>query len=595
MREPIVLRREVVVPAKAEDLWPHVSNTNRMNRALGLPVMSRGEKKENYAYRATASLYGLIPLAWTEHPFEWIQDRYYFSARDFEGGPLTRFAGRVELVPEGKSTRVKISSEFTPRNLLGEVIVKHLTGKKAIDDTASMVEEIGAQLARGEQDCFPNRRTKTSGDDAALAARGADLRRDSCDGKSVERLLAHLAHAHDDELAGMRPFDLADRWGLDRLETLKTFLHAVKAGLLDLSWHLLCPNCGGGPGLGALSELNGKAHCPACDVGYQVDLDESVELRFDVNPAVRPASGALYCVGSPAHSRFAVAQFSVPKEGREIEVDLTSQSYVLRDLCKKRRVLLRPRADGPSELAPAFDAEEATFKPGRVRLRLESRCASALARLEASDWRDKAAKARLVTSLQDFRDLFGAEVLAPGVEIAVRGIALLFTDLKGSTAMYERIGDATAYAIVRDHFEYLFDIVARRKGAVVKTIGDAVMACFSSTADAVAAALEMQERVEELNQRLAPRPPVVLKIGVHAGPVIAINAGGVLDYFGTTANVAARVQNESEGGDVVVSEPVVKDPASSKLLDSPGWECRPFEAQLKGLSERFRLRRMVRK
>jgi class 3 adenylate cyclase len=216
-------------------------------------------------------------------------------------------------------------------------------------------------------------------------------------------------------------------------------------------------------------------------------------------------------------------------------------------------------------------------------------------RVEKESWREKAATACAVTALQEFRDLFSSEVLSPGVEIAVKNIAVLFSDLKDSTALYERIGDATAYAVVRDHFEYMFAKIAEQDGAVVKTIGDAVMAVFPHAAPALEAALEIQEHVAELNARLKPRPAVVIKLGVHIGPVIAINANGVLDYFGTTVNVGARVQNESRGGDVVVTQAVVSDAAACQCVAGHPVTTEDFEIKLKGLSDSFMLRRLIPK
>lgn len=593
-RPPIPVVRELTLPVPPEALWPEISNTNRLNRAVGIPAQMKGEPAEGYSRMVSSSLFGL-PLRWKELPFEWIDARYFKVVREFASGPIARFEGGMELAPEGSGTKLRLVSEFTPRGAVGDFLIRHVIGKKALDDAERVVREIGDNLARGSEYCFPAKRTKTPLDAGALARRGEALKAMACDERIVARLLEHLERAHDDELASMRPFELAERWGFDRLETLKTLLHAVKAGLADLSWHVVCPNCSGSPGVAGLSEVKAKRHCESCGVEYGADFGESVELRFGVARAVRPVEDKLFCVGSPAHARVACAQFSVPAGGRTVELELRSESYTVRDLCGKRSVALRPSVDGPSSVAVAFDERPLAFKPGRVRLDLPSLCASALVRIERESWKEKAAKATIVTSLQDFRALFSSEVLAPGIEISVKNIALLFTDLKGSTAMYERVGDATAYAIVRDHFDYLFEIVARRKGAVVKTIGDAVMACFSSASDALEAALEMQERVGELNKRLAPKPPVVLKIGVHQGPAIAINTSGVLDYFGTTANVAARVQNESVGGDIVVTGSVAEDLTCSDCLDRGQWRSEPFQIQLKGLSDVFTLRRMTRK
>src|SRR5262249_8952910 len=88
---------------------------------------------------------------------------------------------------------------------------------------------------------------------------------------------------------------------------------------------------------------------------------------------------------------------------------------------------------------------------------------------------------------QTFRDFFRSEVIGTTEGIAVLDVTLVFTDLKGSTALYERIGDLNAYIQVQRHFQQLLDVTVRHNGAVTKTIGDAVMAAFSTSADAVQA------------------------------------------------------------------------------------------------------------
>ena len=120
--------------------------------------------------------------------------------------------------------------------------------------------------------------------------------------------------------------------------------------------------------------------------------------------------------------------------------------------------------------------------------------------VEDRTWTRDALTAPEVISLQAFRDLFAEATLRPGDEAAVGQVALLFTDLRGSTALYERVGDAAAFNMVREHFAFLASIVRDHDGAVVKTIGDAVMASFGDPADAVKAALAMQARIAEFNR-----------------------------------------------------------------------------------------------
>jgi len=178
--------------------------------------------------------------------------------------------------------------------------------------------------------------------------------------------------------------------------------------------------------------------------------------------------------------------------------------------------------------------------------------------IEDRTWTRDALTAPEVISLQVFRDLFAAATLRPGDEAGVSQVALLFTDLQGSTALYERVGDAVAFNMVREPFALLAGVVRDHDGAVVKTIGDAVMASFGDPANAVKAALAMQARIADHD--------LVLKLGVHVGPSVVVNMNDRLDYFGSTVNMAARLQGQSQGGDIVLSRAVADDPAVRPLL-----------------------------
>ena len=161
---------------------------------------------------------------------------------------------------------------------------------------------------------------------------------------------------------------------------------------------------------------------------------------------------------------------------------------------------------------------------------------------------------RLLTT-QTFRDLFRSEVIGGNEGIGVKDIALLFTDLKGSTALYDRIGDLNAFALVQQHFEQLQGVTVRHNGAIIKTIGDAVMAAFLNPADAVQAALDMRSEIAAFNER-QPDKALILKIGVHKGAAIAVTLNERLDYFGQTVNIAARVQNLADADEIFVSQDV---------------------------------------
>jgi class 3 adenylate cyclase len=572
-------------------LWPQLSNTDRINRDQGRGALTSVPAPGGFARRVSMGILGWT-LHWLEDPFEFVSERYYNAFCIFENGPASRLDYGVRLEPEGAGTRLTVHAAFSPRRAFVAPLLR-IAAHRAVERTAELARKIDSSLFfPGGLPVMP--RACSAVNEVLLASRLHALAATRVERAVVEKLAARLRDAYDDEVRDMRPFELADAWGLPRLAVLGACLHAVKAGLLGMSWDVLCPNCAGAGAVSSLREMRTTSHCSSCAIDFGVSLDESVELRFSAHPNVRAAAAPMYCAGNPAGSRHVVSQLSVFSGApREVALELRPRSYAVRGLGSRRAVRLRPRADGPAALDIDLSRAEGElfFAPGRVTLRLRAD-APEVARVETESWREAGATAALATSLQEFRDLFSSEVLSPGHEIEVKRLALLFTDLKGSTAMYERLGDAPAYGVVRDHFGYLTAIIAARNGAVVKTIGDAVMAVFASGADAVEAALDMQERIAELDAKLAPRPPVVLKIGVHEGAAIAINAGGVLDYFGTTANIAARVQNESEGGDVVVTDALLEDPAVAALLARRAPNTESFKSELKGLTGAHRLRRL---
>jgi class 3 adenylate cyclase len=182
--------------------------------------------------------------------------------------------------------------------------------------------------------------------------------------------------------------------------------------------------------------------------------------------------------------------------------------------------------------------------------------------VEDRNWAKDALTGERVIAMPAFRRLAPEQLLRPRDNAEIGWIAIMFTDLKGSTELYDALGDAPAYNLVRDHFSFLSDRVQRHHGFVVKTVGDAVMAAFSRPDHAVRAALAIQDDVASFNSSHggnASAPPIVLKLGLHAGPCIAVTTGHVLDYFGATVNVAARPEHQCRGGEVIVSQEVARD------------------------------------
>jgi class 3 adenylate cyclase len=392
---------------------------------------------------------------------------------------------------------------------------------------------------------------------------------------------------------------LADEWEQPRRTVLETCLRATRLGLLDLRWDLLCPLCRGPQESGSsLSDIASQVHCSTCRIDFTVNFDRFVELTFRPNELIRVADVKDYCIGSPQRTPHVVAQQLLPAQSeRELKVALGPGNYRFRALELTGELPVRVAVDGVSSAAvtmanAGWPTGELTIGTNpALRLRNETD-AEQLLILERLAWGDQAATAAEVTALQIFRDLFSSEALRPGEQISVGTLTVLFTDLRNSTQLYREIGDATAFGRVMNHFDVLKKVIAEEDGALVKTIGDAVMAVFRRPVSALKAMLSAQEMLASPAPGVAP---LILKAGVHAGPCIAVTLNDRLDYFGSTVNMAARLEGLSTGNDVIISHALYDDPEVRDFVNSEGLQATPFEMLLKGFQdERFELWRVSR-
>lgn len=599
-RYTIHLYSSIILNAPVERLWPILSDTDRTNRMIGLPAFERTRPDRDFIQIVYGHFLG-VPVNWREHPFEWIFEQQFSVEREFAPPlPVKRLQTITRFTPlPGDRTKVDVEVHMAPRNIIGNIGGRLIIGQRMLRKMRQAYRQMGDLAATSDHVVLPPVRPPRI-NHQRLRIAAERLRAFGVRSSLIDRLTAHILNADDPRVLKMRAFALADEWGEPRMDVLRMCLYATRAGLLDLEWDVLCPSCRGpSQRVDSLSDLEHDAYCPSCDVRYDTNFDESIEVRFSVNPAIRDAVDMSYCIGGPANTPHIVAQIALPAQGRrEIRLRLTPDRYRLRSRQMTGRVSFEVVSDAASQTAHVvFDNDDARIdasfiRAGEVTIVVENGTDTpALIVIEHSDWSAHATSAALATSLAEFRQLFSSEALSPGVGIAIRSLTFLFSDLKGSTALYEQIGDSPAYARVRDHFALMSAIIGAHNGALVKTIGDAVMAVFSSTESAVAAALEIQ-REFTLGEMARGNPALRVKLGLHSGPCIAVNANNLLDYFGSTVNIAARVQNESIGGDIVLTDALTGDPLVRALLEHERVELERFERELRGLSQRFKLTRV---
>ena len=587
--DPISVSARVTLKVTPEVLWAFLRDTDRLNRSVGLPPVRFTPKREweKRGHYDAETRFLRVKLAYEEFPWDWVEGRHYRMLRKFSTGPIEQISGGIRMAPVEGGTELEVFGTAIPRNWLGKWTIRNVLAKKAnqdILDYARAFEEHVLQPGRVPPPGLPPTSLVQSD---VLAARLGMVKF----GGPAEALRRHLEAASDLEVLRMRPFELADRWGEERVRVLHYFLHATKAGVLDLAWSVLCPNCRvATQRILTLAEMKSQSHCETCGIGFGSDFAASVEARFAVNPAIRRARELTYCIGGPANTPEVIAQLRLePGERRQEEIALRAGVVRLRCYQAPGFASIRVGPRGGEGLKvrcreTGLSVSEEVARAGPVTLEVENALGTeALFVVERESLKETAATAAMVTSLQKFRDLFPAEAVAPGEEVGVASLAVLFTDLKGSTELYQRVGDPKAFTFVQNHFRYLVECVARHRGGVVKTMGDAVMATFASGRDALESAVEMQRSWGAFRRGQGEPNGLALKVGIHQGPSIAINNSGRLDFFGTSVNMAARVQGQSVGDDVVFTQALEEDPDVRAYVGGAGLEREPLRVALKGL------------
>jgi class 3 adenylate cyclase len=420
--------------------------------------------------------------------------------------------------------------------------------------------------------------------------------------------------AADDALVRINPVRFAKHHGLPAEAVIKVFLHAREAGLLTMEWQYVCPGCGEiVERLTSLTSASAHTYCQICSAERDADLSDFIEVTFSVVPEIRRSSyhepwsldpqehflgyrftqSAVVGDGSPLrdHLRDSAALYAYVDPGATETFPVTAKPGYLW-LTNGPALLVR---DDWTEECRSFAFEyqgarskgfRAEIAAGPVQIRFtnatDARYALMIVRL--TDHYDVRMTSFLsgseLISNQAFRELFPSETLRSGEGLAVQRLALLFTDIQGSTALYERIGDMRAFELVRLHFGYLRECISQHSGALVKTIGDAVMASFVDPVDALRAALDMQERIARFNADAGSRL-IGLKIGLHSGACLAVTLNDRLDYFGQTVNIAARIQALSDADEIIVTEDVMSRPGAMELVAA--LQARSTVVQLKGV------------
>jgi class 3 adenylate cyclase len=437
-----------------------------------------------------------------------------------------------------------------------------------------------------------------------------------------------IENGEDHELNRINLLDFSKRTGLDEERVISGFLHASRLGLFDLTWNVLCPGCSGV--LDAHTTLKSLRHddyhCGLCACGYEASVDEAVEVAFTVSPRVRRIAAhdpnslpqweyfkQIFWSSGVDFNKESFASLADEVTLDALELPAGEKAVLSLQLPPQFIIVFEPVTHSAQfidvqgeptrerqQLSLIYNKVQApvgttTMRPGPLRLSLDNQAgvrtlptvfiaADALHRLLGK--RKPFLTAKRMLSNQTFRDVFKADNLNIDQRLKITSLTFLFTDLKGSTALYERVGDLAAFDLVRAHFHALLEIISSEKGAVVKTIGDAVMATFVRPEHAIGAGLRMRAAMDKLNVERG-RNDLVVKIGIHEGPCLAVMLNERQDYFGQTVNIAARVQGLSTSQAIHITGPVIDAPEVAAILDREAITPIQKQAALRGIADKI--------
>ncbi|MBX9680872.1 MAG: protein kinase [Gemmataceae bacterium] len=576
--------------ASPAELWPFVSNTERLNRAIGLSAVAfetkpaeaegsfRPHSRRSGSFRSAG-----IQFSWREHPFEWIEGKRLCVLREFDRGIFLWMASIVELHERADGgTTLHHRIRVVPRGWFGRLIVSWQVARSSRNALEQVYRRIDAFVSKHlptspTLDPFEATSKHAVGDQQAYRTQLDRLVERGVDPYLAGTLVEFALRGSDQEVARMRPLELAKRLEVDERAMAEACLQGAHVGLLELLWDIVCPQCRTATALETtLKNIKSHGRCTSCNLDFDIDFASSIELIFRVHPRLRASETGMFCIGGPGHSPHVAAQVRVAAGERfELRLQLGEGHYRVRGPQLPYAADFQVRSGAKArrgELSLARGERDRLPKeltPGGQTIVLDNdHSAELVVRVERDAARNNALTAARAATLATFRELFPQEVLSADQLVSVAHVVLLATELAEGESLYRLQGDARAFEQVTAHFQKAAEIVRREGGAVVKTFQETCLAVFADIPSAVRAALAMGSQ----------HTPTV-RSAVHVGSTMAATLEGKLDYFGATVNTVLNFARAIPSG-VAISELIADDLGVRSQLEMRSLELRVPEGDV---------------
>ena len=300
-KDSFYYRWEFNLKSSPEQLWPYIADTNRFDKDAGLPAYDQPEKSSvdgltNTRRRLRIKMYG-VPLEWIEEPFQWVRPFHFGVIRNYKPGPLPFLQPIKQLrvfaelnETENGGTQLIYNVWATPRNWLGHLIIPLQIGQlsaRKFAKTFAAYDKLAYKKIPFE--AMEMMASLPTGARRRITALRQTLIQSSQKPELVDKLLETIITADDITLSQMRPYLLAKIWHEERQDVLALMLQATRIGLLNFKWDLLCPLCRvAKESSDTLADVTQTIHCDTCNIDYNANFDQSVELTFTPNPRYPP-------------------------------------------------------------------------------------------------------------------------------------------------------------------------------------------------------------------------------------------------------------------------------------------------------------------
>ena len=589
---PFTYRWQLLSKHKPADIWPLVSDTNRLFRTLGqMPVqrvavshdLPRGHNEITYDQLHRLDI-------WEEGPYEWEAPYHLKVKRIYKNGICNSLLFSADISENKNGTRVTFTFSGEAEGLMSKLRLNRIFGNRGRRNLKKLLNQYDAVLTNGSHPDKTNRWFSID-NNPKWEKLTRELEELSSDMELSQKLVQTIRTADFTDLDQLQPLDLARHWNQPLDRVIDILFYASKLDILNFSWSLACPHCRTVQhSVQKLSEITEPLYCKECHREFMLDFHNSITINFRPHPLVKKVPDKTFCFGNPSkRPHIKLFQYLRPGQKRFVKVHLKPGNYRIYADGIEGMVHAKVSEDGMDNATLSFNKErnrdQDTLLSTNPNLVINNQTNERIfVIIEDADWKKYSVSASEVTSMQLFRNLFPHEVIRENEKIKAGSVTVMFTDLYNSSSLYNSEGDDHAIGHVIDHFEVLRKFVREERGAIVKTIGDAVMAVFQNPVGAVRAFKRAQEYFKE---QPGLDSKIKLKGGIHTGDCTTLTLNNRIDFFGNTVNIAARLVENARSEELVISDAACTDDELERYIDEhrDSITIHHFDVALKGFEE----------